>query len=506
MDTADEVKSKIHAARAAQKVWAELPYNQRARHVKRSQKFLAAHIEEIAEAIHRDTGKLVFDALSAELLPAVMGISYYLKQGKHFCADKKIHGGSIVLFNKISRMVHVPYGVIGIISPWNYPFAIPFSEVVMALLAGNAVVLKVASSTPEVGRALCRVFEAGELPAGLFSYIEMAGEEAGRVFAGTGGVDKLFFTGSTRAGKEIAKLASDRLLPLVLELGGADAAIIRSDADLDRAASGIIWAGFANGGQSCGGVQRVFIHKSVYGAFLENLTRKIQNLRTGSGLDDDLGPLAGSKQKERFDAQIERCLAAGDRIAAQSALPGNEAKGGFFVRATVLTRETFDVYAPQQSPALSEEIFGPVVIVLPVANDGEALIAANNSSYALTGSVWSRSSAAAKALSSRINAGAVMINDHLMSHGLAETPWGGFGDSGLGRTHGKAGFYEMLRAKVVIDDILPGVKRNLWWHPYSKKVCSGVMAIVDLLSAASPLKRLLAVPNVVRVFLRSWGK
>jgi succinate-semialdehyde dehydrogenase/glutarate-semialdehyde dehydrogenase len=398
------------------------------------------------------------------------------------------------MFNKRSRLVYRPWGVVGIISPWNYPFAIPFSEVVMALLAGNAVILKVAGMSPGVGRALAGLFAAAELPEGLFNYVEMPGREAGPAFIAAG-ADKLFFTGSTAVGRELMALAAPRLLPLVLELGGADAAIVRADADLDRAAAGILWAGFSNAGQSCGGVQRVLVHRAVYPAFLEKLCALVRGLRPGEGPGADLGPMAGLRQKETVRRQVEACLSRGARIAAQS--PTGE--GERFFPATVL------VEVKPEMPVMAEEVFGPVAAVLPVEDDREALEIANASSYGLTASVWSRNRRRARELAPRIKAGAVTINDHLMSHGLAETPWGGFGDSGLGRTHGEAGFREMQRVQVIVDDLLPGVRRSLWWHPYSEKVYRGLEAIITLL-AGPGLRRPGALPGVLKIFLRCWER
>jgi succinate-semialdehyde dehydrogenase/glutarate-semialdehyde dehydrogenase len=226
----EEIGDMILRAREAQKLWAAMSYGKRAGHLKKAGKWLTAHGNEIIETIHRDSKKLPMDALSAELLPAVRALEYYRKQGKRFLAPRRIKGSSL-LFNKKSCLVYKPYGVVGIISPWNYPFSIPFSGVIMALLAGNAVILKTASSTLNVGRLLAELFRAAKLPDGLFNYVELPGRVAGSTFIGGAvgiygatapGVDKLFFTGSTAVGRELMALAAPRLLPLVLELGGAD--------------------------------------------------------------------------------------------------------------------------------------------------------------------------------------------------------------------------------------------------------------------------------------------
>ena len=488
----EDVAEKIAACRAVQSAWASRPWNDRAKYIKAVQKYLGDHGDEIAEVIHQDNGKLKLDALVTEVLPAAMAAGYYCKRGKSVLRKKRVTGGNLLMFNKKSRIVYEPYGVVGIISPWNYPFAIPFSEIVMALLAGNGVILKVARDTLQVGRLLAHIFKEVNLPEHLFSYVELAGKDAGPAFI-EGGVDKLFFTGSTAVGKELMERAAPRLLPLVLELGGADAAVVRSGADLDRAARGILWAGFSNAGQSCGGVQRVLVHRDVYQPFLDKLTGMVKSLRYGAGPNDDMGPMISENQKKTVQKQIDECISRGAVVAAENTPPGDDPR---YAPAMVLTNLTMDM------PIMRDEIFGPVVGVHPVKDDDEAVAIANASCYGLTGSVWSKNKREAMAVAQRLQAGAIMINDHLMSHGLAETPWGGFGDSGFGRTHGEMGLLEMVRSKVIVDDTLPGAKRNLWWHPYSEDVYRGMQAILSMVASF----RFSAVPKVLKIFFTYWKK
>jgi len=221
-------------------------------YVKKFAEYIQKNSAKLAEIISQDNGKTIFDAMFAEVGPATLATSYYCSNAAKFLKDRKLGMGNIMLMNKRSRIVRVPYGVVGIISPWNYPFAIPFSEVVMGLLAGNTVILKAASETQVVGHALRECVESAGLPEHVFTYINMPGSKAGDAFIDAG-VDKLFFTGSVPVGKYLMKKASERLTPLVLELGGNDAMIVCDDADLYRAACGAVWAGMQNSGQSCGG-------------------------------------------------------------------------------------------------------------------------------------------------------------------------------------------------------------------------------------------------------------
>lgn len=493
--------SVIASAREAQALWAAVSPHQRARKLSAVERYIADSCDDLSSVICEDTGKTRVDALATEVVPAALALRYYRRHADRFLKEERIACGNLMLFNKRSRLSHQPYGVVGIISPWNYPFAIPFSEVVMALLAGNAVILKVASATPLVGRSIERALESAGLPAGLFTYIEMSGKEAGPAFI-EAGIDKLFFTGSTAVGRELMARAAERLLPVVLELGGADAAYIRYDAHLERAANGILWAGYSNAGQSCGGCQRILVDRRVYEPFVDLLSRRVRALRLGPGasFDSDMGPLISVRQKEDVCSLVNECVRKGARIVARSDGGSLSPDGSPFMSALVLADVSPDM------PIMNDEIFGPVVAVLPVDGDEHAVRIANDSPYGLTASVWTRDHRTARSLAIKIHSGAVMINDHLMSHGLAETPWTGFKQSGIGRTHGKSGFMEMVRTQVIVDDILPGTTRNLWWHPYSIRVYRGVKSILAVSFSRSFGDRIASLPRLILFFFRYWSR
>ena len=491
-----EIEQIISRAQIAQKSWSKLDVRERVRHMLRVRDYLVQHAEKISEVISKDNGKTWVDALSTEVLPAAMAVSYYAKHAKKFLKTRYICPGNILLLYKLSKIVRMPYGVVGVISPWNYPFSIPFSEVVTALLAGNAAIVKTASETQWVGRILEECFLAAELPQGIFNYVNIPGSFAGSAFL-KNGIDKLFFTGSVAVGKQLMAEAGRTLTPLVLELGGNDAMLVCEDADLFRATSGAVWAGFQNSGQSCGGVERVYVHENVYHSFLQLLKKKVEALRVGLGEDFkvDIGAMTTERQVSTVKSHLEDALAKGALIYARSAPPQGK-ESGTIVPAMVLTGVNHEMLIMQ------EETFGPLVGVMKVKDMDEAVALANDSQYGLTGSVWSRNRRRAETLARQIQAGVVTINDHLISHGLAETPWGGVKQSGIGRSHGAIGFNEMTQPQVIVHDILPFVRQNIWWHPHTPKIFQGLLGATKFLYGKSIPQRVKGLYHLVKVIPR----
>jgi acyl-CoA reductase-like NAD-dependent aldehyde dehydrogenase len=494
-----DIRQAVARGRAVQPEWADLPVAVRVRHLKRVRDYLADNADELAEVIARDNGKTRLDALAAEVLPATVAAHYYCRTAARFLKDRRIWPGTLLLANKAAKVVRVPWGVVGIISPWNYPFSIPFSEVVMALLAGNAVVLKAASETQWVARALDRCLAAADLPPGIFSQVNVPGRVAGPAML-EAGVNKLFFTGSTAVGKSLMQKAADTLTPLVLELGGNDPMLVCPDADLQRAAGGAVWAGLQNCGQSCGGVERIYVHRSVYEPFLEDLSWRVRRLRVGYDTDYkvDLGAMTTAKQQAEVQRQIDQALAAGAHIYAQSETP--DSPQGNFMPAMVLTHVNHGM------DIMKLETFGPVLAVMPVADMDEAVALANDSDLGLTASVWTAHAGNGERLARRIAAGVVTINDHLMTHGLAETPWGGFKCSGLGRTHGEIGMAEMTQVQCLVHDYMPKVKKNVWWHPHGPQVYRGLRGMLDVLYGRGVWRRISGLAALMRVFPRTFKK
>jgi acyl-CoA reductase-like NAD-dependent aldehyde dehydrogenase len=492
----EKLEQIISRAKIAQRSWSKLDVRDRLRYMLRIRDYLVQHAERISEVISKDNGKTRVDALATEVLPAAMAVNYYTKHAKKFLKTRYICPGNILLLNKLSKVVRMPYGVVGVISPWNYPFSIPFSEVVMAILAGNAVVVKTASATQWVGRILEECFLAAELPQGIFNYVNIPGRLAGSALL-RNGIDKLFFTGSVSVGKQLMAEAGESLTPLVLELGGNDAMLVCEDADLFRAASGAVWAGFQNSGQSCGGVERVYVHEKVYHSFLQVLKKKVEALRVGfdEDFEVDIGVMTSERQVSLVKKHLEDALAKGAMIYARSPEPESEGSSNI-LPAMVLTEVNHEMLIMQ------EETFGPLVGVMKVSTMDEAVALANDSHLGLTGSVWSRNRSQAEKLARQIQAGVVTINDHLVSHGMAETPWGGAKQSGIGRSHGAIGFDEMTQPQVIVHDILPFARQNIWWHPHSAKIFQGLVGAIKFLYGKSIPQRAEGLYHLLKILPR----
>jgi succinate-semialdehyde dehydrogenase/glutarate-semialdehyde dehydrogenase len=490
----DHVKEKVRTAREAQKAWAETPLRERQAHAREIGRGIVERADLFAQIISRSTGKTRMDALSSDVFPGAIMASHYARIAPRVLNARVLGRSSPLFFNKVSRLTRVPFGVIGIISPWNYPITIPLHEVIPALLSGNAVVLKVATQVQPVGEAIAEVVKAAGFPDGLFALVHLPGAAAGDAMLAAG-IDKLFFAGSTATGRELMAKAARRLVPVVLELGGNDAMIVLDDANLDRAAAGALWAGMSNAGQSCAGVERVYVQEGAWDGFRRRLVDRVSRLRVGPDrdFDVDVGSLISTEQKKKVEGILRDALKKGARIVAQTG-----SSSGLFHPVTVLEG------ADSTMTAMREEVFGPIIALQKVRDESEAVARANDSEYGLSASVWSGNRRRARRVAARLRAGAVMLNDHMMSHGMAETPWGGFGQSGIGRSHGTLGFEEMTQPRVIVDDLLHRAPRNMWWYPHDRSVYEGLKGAMIALHGRGLFRRLGGLGRLARTFMRSF--
>ena len=466
-------------AREAQKVWAQTPVHRRKKHVLKMRNYIRDNAEELSAIVSADNGKSRIDALATEVLPCALAANWYAKHAAEALAPRTLPLSTILFFNKRNRLIRVPLGVVGIISPWNYPLSIPFGEVVMGLMAGNAIMLKVAAATVQVGAAIERIVAAGQLPPGLFHHIVGAGGAVSQSFF-ENGVNKIFFTGSVPTGKHLMAAAAPTLTPLSLELGGKDPMIVLEDADLERAANGAAWAGYQNAGQSCGGVERIYVQEAVYEPFVRLLAEKTRAMRHGVDRDFDveMGAMTTKDQLAVVEGHVKDALKRGARIEAQS--QGTGAGRGYFYPATLMTGVNHSM------PLMREETFGPVLPVMKFRTIEEAIELANDSSMALTSSVWTRSLRRGRSIAARLESGVTTVNDHLYTHGQSETPWGGWKESGLGRTHSLLGLDEMTQPKVINWDLIPA-SRNIWWFPFDHATYDALLSALRFVFPSSPL-------------------
>jgi succinate-semialdehyde dehydrogenase/glutarate-semialdehyde dehydrogenase len=477
----EDVRAAVARARTAQAAWSAIGVRHRIAVLREFQRRLLQRKSEIAQAITREAGKPLAEALTTEVLVVLDAARFLIDNAYRLLRDEPLPHGSLATKLKSGMLVRDPYGVVAIISPWNYPFSIPATETLAALVAGNAVVLKPSEFTPLVALELQSLLQQAGVPKELFQVVVGDGATGSALLHSP--IDKLVFTGSVATGKRIAAAAADRLLPVVLELGGKDPMLVLDDADLDVASSAAVWGAFVNAGQTCLSVERCYVHRNRYENFLRACVEKTKKLRVGNGLDQDtdVGPMIHERQLRIVEAHVEEAVARGARLlAGGSRLPD---LGKNFYQPTVLADVTHEMRI------MREETFGPVLPVMAFDNDDEAVRLANDSEYGLAASIWTRDRARGEHLARRIHAGTVMVNDVVSCFGISEAPHGGVKASGIGRTHGRFGLEEMVRLKYLDTDLTPGMKK-VWWYGYGASFARQMAGFMDFQFARSWRERL----------------
>ncbi|MDB4972459.1 MAG: hypothetical protein JWN48_800 [Myxococcaceae bacterium] len=467
VSSTEQVQDAVLRARAAQARWASTPLELRCEHVLTFRDALVDRADELIELLVREGGKPRQEALVHEVMVVADLASYYAKRAPKILVPREV---DLHLFKHRRSYVHyTPRGVVGIIAPSNFPLLVPAGELMTALITGNAVVLKPSELTPLVALKLKEIFDGTGLPKDLLQVVTGDG--------GTGAAlvdarpDMVFFTGSQANGRRVAAACGALLIPCTLELGGKAAAIVCEDADLDRTARALVFGSFANSGQVCVGVERVYVHASVHDALVQRVVALTKHLRQGDPATAmvDIGPLISGAQRERVHAVVSEAVASGATVRAG----GRERPGrGFFYEPTVLTECTQDMRI------MRDETMGPVLPIMSVATEEQAVTFANQSRLGLIGYVFSRDKQRGRRIADRLQAGTVMVNDVMTAYASPELPFGGVKDSGLGRIHGDEGLKAMCETHSVDYNRGPMLKREPTWFPYRKRTYSTMSSLM----------------------------
>jgi acyl-CoA reductase-like NAD-dependent aldehyde dehydrogenase len=483
VDTPDDVAAKARTLRMLQPEWEAAGPQGRKRWLLAFQDWILDNRRRIGELVQAESGKAMGEACLEPTLSADL-VGYWARNAGHFLADHHPKPHSPLMKVKRLTTVHRPYPVVGAIIPWNFPFMNAVLDGVPALAAGAALLLKPSEVTP-----LCAAeFARGWTEIGAPPVLDVVNGYADTGAAVIANADYVQFTGSTATGRKVAVACAERLVPYSLELGGKDPAIVLADADLERAANGITWAGMLNSGQVCVAVERVYVEAPIYDEFVALLTDKVSRLRQGA--DDnrflvDVGAMATAVQRDKVTRHVDEAVAAGARVTTG----GKPGRVGTFFEPTVL------VDVDQSMSCMTEETFGPTLPVVKVADEEEAIRLANDSDYGLSATVWTGDVARGERVARRLEVGAVNVNDALTNGFNFALPMGGWKNSGIGARNGGAnGVLKYCRTQAITAPRIPTASRELLWFPYRRATSRAAMAVVGA-SAARGLRRLGIAPK-----------
>lgn len=461
--TTEELQQAVQNARKAFVDWRAYSFERRAEIIERALDILLDRRAEIIQAMVLETGKSRTDA-SAEIILLSETVHYYTRNGASLLADQTVQ--TRVFKNKRVVQQFSPRGLVVNISPWNYPLDLAWSPMIPALLAGNVVINKPSEVTPLISIKFCEILHEAGLP-----------KHAAQVLVGYGDIgaflckeaDYVAFTGSVATGKKVAATCAENLTPYTLELGGKDAAIVLEDADLERAANGIVYGAFFNSGQTCISIERVYAVEEIYDELVDRVVRLTRTLRQGidTGYNVDLGSMIHPPQLDIVHSHVEDALAKGAtlRIGGRK---NPDFPHGFFYEPTVL------VDVDHSMDVMTEETFGPVLPIMKVRDAEEALQKTNASIYGLAGSVWTRDKERGRAIARRMESGNVSINDCFYHYVIPEASFGGVKDSGVGRRKGPGELYKYCHEKTVLENLI-NLKKDPAWYPYSPGISESLL-------------------------------
>ncbi|MCB1136089.1 MAG: aldehyde dehydrogenase family protein, partial [Chlamydiia bacterium] len=475
--TPDQVFAAMRAAREAQALWGARSIQDRLGALQRLSAILLENGDRIAAAITRSTGKPIVESYLSEWTPILGLTDYYVRNAARILQPERRKLGMLWQWPKRSSVIHYqPIGVVAVISPWNYPFCIPMGDIITALAAGCAVLLKPSEKTPAVGQLIAKLCQEADLPV----WVLQGGGDVGAALIDAK-PDKLIFTGGPETGARVMEAAAKHLIPVVMELGGKDPMLVLKDAHIENAASAAVWGCFTNSGQVCASVKRIYVDEKIADAFIARVLEKVQALRIGDPMDPatEIGSLIDAEQASGIEAQVQRALNEGARLAIGGKRP--QGMSDAYFAPTVLT----DV--SQQMSIVQEEVFGPILPIIRCRDEGQMLAHANDSAFGLCASVFGQ--ARIQELAAQLRVGTVILNDCTYTHGIAETPWGGRGRSGFGRIHGEEGLRECVTPLHIHRNHAPQ-RRSLWWFPYDAGLVALAKGAALLQAGKNPLQAL----------------
>jgi acyl-CoA reductase-like NAD-dependent aldehyde dehydrogenase len=452
----EEVRRVVARARKAQQAWAVLPVEERAARVMRLREAIVERAEDLVELLVRECGKPRHEALVQEVTTLLDVVTWCCKHAPRALAPNELtlH----LLKHRRSEVHYVPRGVVGVISPWNFPLVIPMGSVVEALVAGNACVVKPSEVTSLVLLEAKKIYDSTGMPEDLFGVVIGHGP-TGQALVESG-IDYCVFTGAVETGRRVAAACGARLVPCTMELGGKAPLLACEDCDLERTAHAVVFGGFANSGQVCLSVERVYAHERVYDRLVDRVRELTAGLRQGDPSRDyvDIGAITFPRQIDVAMRHIDDAVKRGARVVCGGhRLPGP----GHYFEPTVLAG------CDATMSVMREEIFGPIVPIMRVTSDAEAVALANDSHLGLNAYVFTRDARRARRLSEELAAGGVVVNDVLVNYATTEAPFGGIKQSGFGRVHGVEGLRAMCTAKHVSFDRVKPPARDPFWFPYT---------------------------------------
>ncbi|MDQ3987350.1 MAG: aldehyde dehydrogenase family protein [Actinomycetota bacterium] len=484
-----EVGDLVAQARKVAPEWAAIPPQGRARILREVRYRLYDMLDEIVETVSTECGKPRAEALAHDVVPALFMWLYYERVVHKALRSQRAGRLLGPIAGVTSRIDWRPFGVVGCITPWNYPITNSFLAFSAPLFAGNTVVVKPSEVTPGCGELLRKVLEP--LPAGVATVIQGGGDVGAALVDAP--CDKISFIGSPVTGRRICEAAAKHLTPVVMELGGQDAAIVCRDADLDIASSGVLWGSFFNAGQTCCSIERTFVVDSVADEFKERMLEKLSRLRQGPE-DGDVGSITFPRQLEIVERHVSDAVEKGATLVAGGPDEGPKNKSGsLWYAPTVLEDVTSEM------DVVKEESFGPILTITRVQDEQEAVRRANDEGVNLTASVWTKDRDRAEAIAAQLKAGTVSSNDHGTEVGMPWAPWGGVGESGFGRLNGKLGLQEFTVPVHVTHSLMPGMKK-LWWYPYTENTDEAFRALAGILGAPGMGRKIEAGRSLLKHF------